>query len=133
MGLGDYNSRGLVGKIAQIALQGRKYHVGLLVIAQRTANVSKTILTQCNTIISFLSFDETSLAFLGNMYGANYTSFIPNLPRLNAVIFGKGVRSERPLIVSVPFDADKAAAEDELHTNRNSIHGEAAAKETKVA
>jgi uncharacterized protein len=117
MGLGDYNSRGLVGKIAQIALQGRKYRVGLLVIAQRTANVSKTILTQCNTIISFISFDETSLGFLSNMYGATYTSFIPNLARLHAVIFGKGVRSERPVIVSIPFDQAKAAAEDEPHAS----------------
>ena len=56
MGLGDYDSRGLVGKIAQIALQGRKYGVGLLVIAQRTATVSKSILTQCNTVISFNCF-----------------------------------------------------------------------------
>jgi hypothetical protein len=41
MGLGDFESKGLVAKIAQIALQGRKYGVGLLVIAQRTATVSK--------------------------------------------------------------------------------------------
>ena len=62
MGLGDYDSRGLVGKIAQIALQGRKYRVGLLVLAQRTATVSKTVLTQCNTIISFACYDDTALA-----------------------------------------------------------------------
>jgi len=53
MGLGDFESKGLVAKIAQIALQGRKYGVGLLVIAQRTATVSKTVLTQCNTFVSF--------------------------------------------------------------------------------
>ena len=39
MGLGDFDSKGMVAKIAQIALQGRKYDVGLLVIAQRTATV----------------------------------------------------------------------------------------------
>jgi len=108
MGLGDYDSRGLVGKIAQIALQGRKYGVGLLVIAQRTATVSKTILTQCNTIISFTCFDDTSLKFLDNVYGATYVSLIPNLPFLNAIIFGKSVRSQRPLIIEIPFDPEKA-------------------------
>ncbi|HSV86681.1 MAG TPA: DUF87 domain-containing protein, partial [Levilinea sp.] len=72
MGLGDFDSRGLVGKISQIALQGRKYGVGLLVIAQRTATVSKSILTQCNTIISFNCFDDTSLNFLDNVYGSSY-------------------------------------------------------------
>jgi len=119
MGLGDFDSRGIVARIAQIALQGRKYRVGLLVIAQRTATVSKTILTQCNTVVSFASFDETSLAFLGNIYGADYASLIPNLPRLHALMFGKGVRSERPLIVSIPYDSAKVAPEDELLNNAN--------------
>jgi DNA helicase HerA-like ATPase len=108
MGLGDYDSRGLVGKIAQIALQGRKYGVGLLVIAQRTATVSKSILTQCNTIISFNCFDDTSLGFLENVYGASYVPLIPNLPNLHAIVFGKGVRSQRPIIIQVPFDENKA-------------------------
>ena len=108
MGLGDYDSRGLVGKIAQIALQGRKYGVGLLVIAQRTATVSKSILTQCNTIISFNCFDDTSLGFLENVYGASYVPLIPNLPNLQAIVFGKGVRSQRPIIIQVPFDENKA-------------------------
>ena len=35
----------VVGRITQIALQGRKYGVGLLVISQRTALVSKTLLS----------------------------------------------------------------------------------------
>ena len=47
------NGQASMNAISQIALQGRKYNVGLLVIAQRTANVSKTVLTQCNSIISF--------------------------------------------------------------------------------
>ncbi|HKI54520.1 MAG TPA: DUF87 domain-containing protein [Anaerolineales bacterium] len=108
MGLGDYDSRGLVGKIAQIALQGRKYGVGLLVIAQRTATVSKSILTQCNTVISFNCFDDTSLNFLSNVYGRSYVPIIPNLPQLHAIVFGKGIRSQRPLIIQIPFDPEKA-------------------------
>ena len=60
VGIADKSSQSLLNSIAQIALQGRKFDVGLLVIAQRTANVSKTVLTQCNTIISFQEFDKTS-------------------------------------------------------------------------
>lgn len=111
MGLGDFDSKGLVGKIAQIALQGRKYGVGLLVLAQRTATVSKTVLTQCNTIISFTAYDDTSLAFLRNIYGQEYVSLIPNLPPLHAVAFGKWIRSEKPIVFQVPFDDAKAAME----------------------
>src|SRR2546430_10232986 len=108
MGLGDFDSKGLVAKIAQIALQGRKYKVGLLVIAQRTATVSKTVLTQCNTMITLTCFDETSMDFLRNLYGETHTKLIPNLPPLHAVVFGKGVRSERPIVVEIPFDPVKA-------------------------
>ena len=36
----DYDTQWVVGRISQIALQGRKYGVGLLVISQRTALVS---------------------------------------------------------------------------------------------
>jgi DNA helicase HerA-like ATPase len=108
MGLADYESRGLVSKIAQIALQGRKYGVGLLVIAQRTATVSKSVLTQCNTMITLNCFDETSLGFLNNFYGEVHTRIVPTLPRLHAIIFGKAVRSERPIIVEIPYDTAKA-------------------------
>ena len=107
MGLGDFDSKGLVAKIAQIALQGRKYRVGLLVIAQRTATVSKTVLTQCNTLISFSCFDDTSLGFFKNFFGKTHTDAIPNLQFLQAVLFGKGVHSQRPIIVQVPFDPEK--------------------------
>ncbi|KON48507.1 ATP-binding protein [Mariprofundus ferrooxydans] len=108
MGLGDFDSKGLVGKISQIALQGRKYNIGLLVLAQRTATVSKSILTQCNTIISFASYDDTSLGFLKNIFGETHVKAIPNLKPLQAIAFGKGVRSDRPILLEVPYDERKA-------------------------
>lgn len=108
MGLGDFDSKGMVAKIAQIALQGRKYDVGLLVVAQRTATVSKTVLTQCNTMISFSSFDKTGLDFLSNIYGSEHTSKISNLLPYHALAFGKGVKSERPIIVEMPPLDDRA-------------------------
>jgi uncharacterized protein len=108
MGVGDYDSKAIVGKMTQIALQGRKYRVGLLVIAQRTATVSKSVLTQCNTIISFSCFDDTSIHFLSNMFGADFAALLPSLPRLQAVVYGRALRSERPIIVQIPFNQAKA-------------------------
>lgn len=100
--LGDYgSSKALVSKMSQIALQGRKYGVGLLVIAQRTANVSKTVLTQCNTVICFQAFDETSFTFLGNYIGQNLVKALPNLKRYHAIITGKAVRSNLPMIIQL--------------------------------
>lgn len=108
MGLGDFDSKGTVAKIAQIALQGRKYGVGLLVLAQRTATVSKSVLTQCNTVISFSCIDETSINFLRNVYGTTVAEGLPMLPRLRAVAHGTWIDSEAPIVFEVPYNADKA-------------------------
>ena len=60
----DSDTQWVVSRIGQIALQGRKYGVGLLVVTQRTALVSKTILSQCNTFFTHSLIDQTSLNFL---------------------------------------------------------------------
>lgn len=100
-GSSDKNSQGLVNSIGQIALQGRKYGIGFLVITQRTATVSKTVLTQCNTVVSFQVFDETSLNFLNNYLGKNLISSLPNLRKYHAVIAGKASKSNIPMIVDL--------------------------------
>ena len=100
--LGDYgSSKALVSKMSQIALQGRKYGVGLMVIAQRTANVSKTVLTQCNTIICFQAFDETSFTFLGNYIGRDLVQTLPNLKKYHAIVTGKAIKANIPMIVNL--------------------------------
>ena len=100
--LGDYGStKALVSKMSQIALQGRKYGVGLMVLAQRTANVSKTVLTQCNTIISFQAFDETSFTFLSNYIGKDLAQTLPHLKQHHAVVTGKAIKSKLPMIIDL--------------------------------
>ncbi len=100
--MGDYSSnKALVNKMTQVALQGRKYGVGLLVIAQRTANVSKTVLTQCNTVICFQAFDETSFTFLGNYVGKDMVQALPNLKKYHAVVAGKAIESNMPMIIDL--------------------------------
>lgn len=102
VGIADKSSQSLLNSIAQIALQGRKYDVGLLVIAQRTANVSKTVLTQCNTIISFQEFDKTSSEFLANYFGQGIANSLPNLKFRQAIAAGKALKSNVPMIFEVP-------------------------------
>lgn len=102
VGVADKSSSSLLNSIAQIALQGRKYNIGLLVIAQRTANVSKTILTQCNTIISFQGFDKTSKEFLANYFGEGIANTLPNLKFRQAIAAGKALKSNVPMIFEVP-------------------------------
>jgi uncharacterized protein len=106
---GDSNksSQNALNSIAQIALQGRKYNIGLLVIAQRTANVSKTILTQCNTVISFQEFDKTSVDFLSNYFGDEMSAILPTLKFRRAIAAGKAFKSNVPMIFEVPFIEEK--------------------------
>lgn len=97
----DKTSQSLVNSISQIALQGRKYGVGFMVIAQRTANVSKTVLTQCNTVICFQAFDETSINFLSNYVGKDSLAALPNLKPFHAIVAGKAVKSSVPMIIDL--------------------------------
>jgi hypothetical protein len=110
----DYDTQWVVGRIGQIALQGRKYGVGLLVVTQRTALVSKTILSQCNTFLTHSLIDQTSLNFLQSVYSSQHAALIPNLPNLHFLAFGKAMAAERPIILRREFDQTKKDASDRL-------------------
>lgn len=102
MGVSDFASKATVNSIAQIALQGRKYNIGFFVVAQRTANVSKTVLTQCNSIIVFQEFDKTSSDFLSNYLGTEYLKALPTLKFRQAIAVGKAFKSNVPMIFEIP-------------------------------
>jgi len=110
----DSNTQFVVSRIGQIALQGRKYGVGLLVISQRTALVSKTILSQCNTFLTHSLIDQTSLNFLESVYSSQHTRLVPNLGRFEFLAFGKAIKAERPVILAREFDPEKKKASDAM-------------------
>ena len=118
-GISEKSAQPLLNSIAQIALQGRKYDVGLLVIAQRTANVSKTILTQCNTIISFQGFDKTSSDFLANYFGDGIAKILPTLKFRQAIVAGKALKSNVPMIFEVPEIIEKDTNSTTENTDNN--------------
>jgi hypothetical protein len=90
-----------VNATARTILQGRKFGMGSLIITQRTANVTKTILNQCNTIIAFQSFDQTGLEFLRNYMGSEYAQALSTLQTRDAVLVGKSSSSKMPVIFSI--------------------------------
>lgn len=87
--------------IAKVILQGRKYGLGSLLITQITANISKSALSQCNTIFAMRSFDDTSKDFLANYLGRNYVESLPSLEERHAIIIGKGIDTKIPLTVKL--------------------------------
>jgi len=96
-----------VNTTARTILQGRKYGLGSLVITQRTANVTKTILNQCNTIIALRSFDQTGLDFLSNYMGSDYSQAISTLPIRDGIIVGKASSCLMPVIFRIPNFANR--------------------------
>lgn len=103
MGASDNASKATVNSISQIALQGRKYNIGFIVIAQRTANVSKTVLTQCNSVICFQELDRTTSEFLSNYMGKDFINALPTLKPRTAIAMGKAFRSTTPMMFEVPI------------------------------
>jgi hypothetical protein len=91
---------------ARAILQGRKYGLGCLLITQRTANVTKTILNQCNTIFAMRTFDDTGKDFLANYIGKDYAASLSSLSERQAVLFGKASSCENPILIRLN-DRDK--------------------------
>lgn len=96
-----------VNRTARYILQGRKFGMGVVVVTQRTANVTKTILNQCNTIFALQSFDQTGLDFLRNYMGEEYSQAISTLPPRHAIVVGKASSSSRPLLFVVQDLSDR--------------------------
>ena len=90
-----------VNGTAKVILQGRKYGLGSLVITQRTANISKSILNQCNTIFALRVFDDTGKQFLENYIGSDYSNTLPTLEERHAIVVGKALKLKQPVIVKL--------------------------------
>ena len=91
---------------ARAILQGRKYGMGCLLITQRTANVTKTILNQCNSIFAMRTFDETGKDFLSNYIGRSFANTLPDLKERYAVFFGKASSCENPVLIRLNDQKD---------------------------
>jgi uncharacterized protein len=88
-----------VNGTARAVLQGRKYGFGCLLVTQRTASVTKSILNQCNTIFALRAYDATGAGFLENYIGAAYAPMLASLKERQAVVFGRASSCSTPIAV----------------------------------
>ena len=103
---------------ARVILQGRKYGLGSFVITQRTANISKSILNQCNTIFALRVFDDTGKQFLENYIGSDYSNTLPTLEERHAIAVGKAMKLKQPVIVRLN-EREDVIKKVESATNNN--------------
>lgn len=95
-----------VSGTAKYILQGRKYGLGSLIVTQRTSNVSKSILNQCNTIFALRVFDDTGKTFLENYIGKDYADTLATLEERHAIVIGKGLKLKQPVIIQLNEQKD---------------------------
>ena len=132
-GMSDKTSQALVNSVAQIALQGRKYNIGFILIAQRTANVSKTVLTQCNSFIAFQQFDKTSADFFSNLFGKDMVATLPRLKNRQAIAVGKAFKANMPIIFEVGEITEEPFVLPDTFKEETTIPNEVATEETLAA
>ncbi len=80
--------------ISRIAKEGRKYGVSLCLMTQRPAEISESILSQCNTIFSMRISNQRDQEFVRNAMPDSAGGLLAALPSLlnqEAVVVGEGV------------------------------------------
>ena len=68
-------------------------------ITQRTANVTKSILNQCNTVFTLRVFDAPGMDFLKNYIGDDYAGVLSTLEDRPAVVFGRASSCRDPVLI----------------------------------
>ena len=92
----------------RIAKEGRKYGVSLLVVSQRPADVSKTILSQCNNFIVLRLTNEKDKGVIKNLLPDSLKSTIEFLPLLDvgeALVVGDAILLPSKLLLDKPDES----------------------------
>lgn len=94
----------------RIAKEGRKYGVSILPVSQRPADVSKTILSQCNNFIVLRLTNERDKGVIKNLLPDALKSTIEFLPLLDvgeALVVGDAILLPSKIVLDKPLDAHK--------------------------
>lgn len=97
----------------KIIREGRKYGVSLIVSSQRPSELSKTILSQCNTFIVHRLQNPEDQSYIRQLVSSANTDILnqlPILPQQHAIIMGDAVKS--PLQVKLNNVAPRPGSDD---------------------
>ena len=91
----------------RIAKEGRKYGVSILAVSQRPADVSKTILSQCNNFVVLRLTNEKDKGVIKNLLPDSLKSTIEFLPLLDvgeALVVGDAILLPSKILLDKPTD-----------------------------
>jgi DNA helicase HerA-like ATPase len=115
----------------RIAREGRKFGLGLVVASQRPSELSKTVLSQCNSFIVHRLQNPEDLRYFRDIVPGIYGQLLDQLPALaprNALILGECVQA--PVLVEMR-EADPTPRSKNLKFYR-SWTGEAASPDVEA-
>jgi hypothetical protein len=99
--------------VAQVAKEGRKYGVGLMLVTQRPTELDSTALSQCGTMIALRLTNQADRARVGSTMPddlANLTALLPSLRTGEAIITGEAMPI--PSRVRLPEASNKPVGAD---------------------
>ena len=136
----DAIERQALATFERIAKEGRKYGVSMVVVSQRPADISRTILSQCNNFISLRLTNDTDQSVIRRLVPDQMSGLTDILPLLDvgealvlgdAVLLPTRIKLDKPQIepLSATRDfwrewADKATAEDAIRNAVQSLRGQ---------
>ena len=94
----------------RIAKEGRKYGVSILAVSQRPADVSKTILSQCNNFIVLRLTNERDKGVIKNLLPDSLKSSIEFLPLLDvgeALVVGDAILLPSKILLDKPSESHR--------------------------
>lgn len=99
----------------KIAKEGRKYGVALLIVSQRPADVSPTILSQCNNVIALRLTNATDQGTVKRLMPESLESLLEMLPLLDvgeALVVGDAVLLPSRIHITPPKEQPLSATID---------------------
>ena len=90
-----------VAKSCRLILQARKFGLSFVLVSQRTAVISKSALSQCESYIVLRTLDETSLQYIEGVLGREFREIVSSLARYQAVCVGPAFSTATPVVIAL--------------------------------
>jgi DNA helicase HerA-like ATPase len=99
--------------VERIAKEGRKYGVSCMIVSQRPAEVSETIISQCNNFVILRLTNPVDQGYVRKLMSDTFAGLIDTLPALRqgeALIVGEAI--PMPLRVQIDFPDPEPSSAD---------------------
>lgn len=99
--INDWDLKAKSQDTSMVLMESRKFGLGFVIVSQRTAMVTKSALSQCNTVFAFQAVDQTGLDYLEGLCGRTLAQSLPTLPHRTAIAMGQALTSNAPVVTFI--------------------------------